>query len=82
MERTIDLMARELALDPAEIRRRNFIPPEAFPYATATGFTYDSGNFLPAFEQALELADYTGCARPNKTAVRQSHSWAWAWLPS
>lgn len=60
MERTIDLIARELALDPAVVRRRNFIPPEAFPYATATGLTYDSGDFLPAFEQALELADYTG----------------------
>ena len=58
MERTIDLLARELGLDPAEIRRRNFIPPEAFPYATATGLTYDSGNFVPALEQALELADY------------------------
>ena len=48
MERTIDLLARELGLDPVEIRRHNFIPPEAFPYATATGLTYDSGNFVPA----------------------------------
>jgi carbon-monoxide dehydrogenase large subunit len=60
MERTIDLIARQLALDPVEVRRRNFIPPEAFPYATATGLTYDSGNFVPALEQALELADYAG----------------------
>jgi aerobic carbon-monoxide dehydrogenase large subunit len=58
MERIIDLLARELGLDPVEIRRRNFIAPEAFPYATATGLTYDSGNFAPALEQALELADY------------------------
>jgi carbon-monoxide dehydrogenase large subunit len=58
MERTIDLIARELGLDPVEVRRRNFIPPEAFPYTTATGLTYDSGAFQPALERALELAEY------------------------
>jgi aerobic carbon-monoxide dehydrogenase large subunit len=66
MERTIDLLARELGLDPAEIRRRNFIPPEAFPYATATGLTYDSGNFASALEQALELADYASVRQAQK----------------
>jgi carbon-monoxide dehydrogenase large subunit len=58
MERTVDLIARELGLDPAEVRQRNFIPPEAFPYTTATGLIYDSGDFLPALERALELAEY------------------------
>ena len=58
MERTIDLIARELQLDPVEVRRRNFIPPTAFPYTTATGLTYDSGDFRPALERALELAEY------------------------
>jgi carbon-monoxide dehydrogenase large subunit len=58
MERTIDLIARELGLDPVDVRKRNFILPEAFPYTTATGLTYDSGDFLPAFERALELAEY------------------------
>lgn len=58
MERTIDLIARELNLDPVEVRKRNFIPPEAFPYTTATGLTYDSGDFTPALERALELAEY------------------------
>src|SRR2546429_3223278 len=67
MERTMDLLARELGLDPAEIRRRNFIPPEAFPYATATGLTYDSGNFVPALEQALELADYASVRQAQKS---------------
>jgi carbon-monoxide dehydrogenase large subunit len=66
MERTIDLLARELGLDPAEIRRRNFIPSEAFPYTTATGLTYDSGNFMPALEQALELADYASLRQAQK----------------
>jgi aerobic carbon-monoxide dehydrogenase large subunit len=58
MERTVDLIARELGLDPAEVRRRNFIPQEAFPYTTATGLIYDSGDFSPALERALELAEY------------------------
>jgi carbon-monoxide dehydrogenase large subunit len=58
MERTIDLIARELDLDPVEVRKRNFISPEAFPYTTATGLTYDSGDFLPALDRALELAEY------------------------
>jgi aerobic carbon-monoxide dehydrogenase large subunit len=58
MERTIDLIARELDLDPVEVRKRNFILPEAFPYTTATGLVYDSGDFLPALERTLELAEY------------------------
>jgi carbon-monoxide dehydrogenase large subunit len=60
MERTMDLIARELSLDPAEVRRKNFIPPEAFPYQTPTGLTYDSGNYVKALDRALELADYAG----------------------
>ena len=60
MERTMDLVARELGIDPVEVRRRNFIPPEAFPYTTATGLTYDSGSFAAATAKALDLADYDG----------------------
>ena len=60
VERVMDAVARELALDPAEVRRRNFIPPRAFPYKTATGALYDSGNYQAALERALELADYRG----------------------
>ena len=59
MERTIDLIAKELGLDPADVRRRNFIRPEEFPYATATGLTYDSGDYAPALEKALELSEYS-----------------------
>jgi carbon-monoxide dehydrogenase large subunit len=58
MERTMDLIAHDLGLDPAEVRRRNFIPPEAFPYQAATGLTYDSGNYAQGMERALELLDY------------------------
>lgn len=58
MERTMDLIARDLGLDPAEVRRRNFIPPEAFPYQAPTGLTYDSGNYAQGLERALELVEY------------------------
>jgi aerobic carbon-monoxide dehydrogenase large subunit len=60
MERTIDLIAKELDLDPAEVRRKNFIAPDAFPYQTPTGLTYDSGDYEQALDRALELADYAG----------------------
>ena len=60
MERTMDLIAKELDMDPAEVRRINMLTPDAFPYTTPTGYTYDSGNFSPALQQALELADYSG----------------------
>src|SRR5216683_3141882 len=60
LERTMDRIAHELGLDPAELRRRNFIPPQAFPYSTVTGLHYDSGNYQAALDRALELADYTG----------------------
>ncbi len=58
IERTMDLIAHDLGLDAAEVRRRNFIPPDAFPYQAATGLTYDSGNYAQAMERALELLDY------------------------
>jgi carbon-monoxide dehydrogenase large subunit len=58
IERTMDLIAHDLGLDPAEVRRRNFIPPDAFPYQAATGLTYDSGNYAQGLERALELLDY------------------------
>ena len=58
MERTIELAARELGLDPAEVRRRNFISPDAFPHDTPTGITYDTGNYEAAFDRSLEMAGY------------------------
>jgi carbon-monoxide dehydrogenase large subunit len=60
MERTMELIARDLGLDPAEVRRRNFIPPGAFPYRSATGLTYDSGAYAQGLERTLALIDYTG----------------------
>ena len=60
VERTMDRIAHELNLDPAEVRRRNFISPQAFPHKTVTGIVYDSGNYQAALERALEAGDYAG----------------------
>jgi aerobic carbon-monoxide dehydrogenase large subunit len=58
VERMVDILARKLSMDPAELRRKNFIPSEKFPYQTALGLTYDSGNYGPALDKALELVEY------------------------
>ncbi|MEJ2866678.1 xanthine dehydrogenase family protein molybdopterin-binding subunit [Actinomycetospora sp. OC33-EN08] len=58
LERMMDLAAAELDLDPAEIRRRNFLAPEDFPLTTVTGSLYDSGEYAKALDKALELAGY------------------------
>ncbi|MEE6264282.1 xanthine dehydrogenase family protein molybdopterin-binding subunit [Streptomyces diastatochromogenes] len=58
IERTMDLLARRLGMDPIELRRCNFIPPDAFPYETPTGRRYDSGNYAAALDLALKTLDY------------------------
>ncbi len=58
IERIMDLLALELNLDPVEVRRRNLIPTEKFPYTTACGMVYDSGNYLPALDKALQIVGY------------------------
>ena len=58
LERAMDLLAAELSLDPAEVRRRNFIPNDAFPYTTASGAHYDIGDYGGALNLALESAGY------------------------
>jgi len=58
IERVADVVARALKLDPADVRRRNFIPPDAFPHKTATGATYDSGNYAQALDKALKIVGY------------------------
>jgi carbon-monoxide dehydrogenase large subunit len=57
-ERAVDLVAAELGMDPAEVRRRNFPSPEEFPFTTATGAEYDTGNYALALDTALELVGY------------------------
>jgi carbon-monoxide dehydrogenase large subunit len=58
IERLVDTAAREMKMDPAELRRINMIPPDAMPYKTGLVFTYDSGDFENAMNRALEMADY------------------------
>ena len=58
IERLVQTAAYELGLDPAELRRRNFIRPEQFPYTSATGFVYDSGDYERALDLALEKSGY------------------------
>jgi carbon-monoxide dehydrogenase large subunit len=71
IERAVDLLARELKLDPAEVRRKNFIPPDAFPYKLPMrGFEYDSGNYEPNLNKALALADYHAL-RKRQAALRR-----------
>jgi carbon-monoxide dehydrogenase large subunit len=60
IERMVDVAADELGIDPAELRRRNNIPPDAMPFKTALTFTYDSGEFAKNMDMALALADATG----------------------
>ncbi|MEM7444266.1 MAG: xanthine dehydrogenase family protein molybdopterin-binding subunit [Pseudomonadota bacterium] len=58
VERIVDKAAREIGLSSAELRRRNYIPPEAMPYTTPTELTYDSGEFARNMDDALEVADW------------------------
>ncbi|MEC8950575.1 MAG: xanthine dehydrogenase family protein molybdopterin-binding subunit [Pseudomonadota bacterium] len=62
VERLVDVCANDLGLDPVEIRRRNFIPVDAFPYQTPVVQCYDSGDYEAALDKALALADYEGFA--------------------
>jgi carbon-monoxide dehydrogenase large subunit len=58
IERAVDLFAAAIGMDPAEVRRRNFIAPEAFPFLTKTGELYDSGRYAEALDKVLAAADY------------------------
>ncbi len=58
LERSMDLLAGELGIDPVEVRRRNLIRPNQFPYASPAGASYDSGDYEAALDEALRLSDY------------------------
>lgn len=68
LERLMDLIAKELDLDPAEVRRRNFIPPEAFPYKAVSDIVYDSGEYEKALDLLLEKANYTQLRKEQEEA--------------
>src|SRR5581483_9991414 len=67
-ERAMDLLARELNMDPVELRRRNFIPADAFPYRTATGLLYDSGDYERALNTLLANVEYPALLRERDAA--------------
>src|SRR5947209_9538600 len=68
VERALDLVADELGLDPVEVRRRNFPAPEEFPFKTATGLFYDSGDYEAALSKALENAGYEKLREEQRAA--------------
>ena len=69
LERLIDHFAKKIGMDPVEVRRRNLVPADKFPYATVTGLTYDSGNYQGALDKALGMLDYDGF-RAEQAAAR------------
>ncbi len=69
IERIVDMLAVELKMDPAEIRIKNFVANEQFPFLTATGLTYDSGDYALPLKKALEVLDYPK-ARAEQAAAR------------
>ncbi len=73
IERAIDMIAAELDMDPAEVRRRNYVKPEQFPYKTPTGSTYDTGEYEKNLDTALQTANYSAL-RDEQAARRASGS--------
>ena len=71
IERAVDLFAAEIGMDPAEVRRLNFVPPDKFPHKTPTGATYDTGEYAKALDAALDAAGYQGL-RAEQARRRQS----------
>jgi carbon-monoxide dehydrogenase large subunit len=73
-ERLMDTLAGELGLDRGDIRRVNYIPPERFPFETATGLRYDSGNYRTALDLALERIGYDGFESEQRRAAEQGRT--------
>ena len=71
IERLIDIAADEMKIDPAELRRRNTIPPSAMPYKTPLTFTYDSGRFEENMDRAMKLGDWAGFEARRKEAAKR-----------
>lgn len=71
IERLVEVAARETGVDPAELRRRNFIPPDAFPYTTPVVLAYDSGSYEEVLDLACGLADYKGFAGRKEEAKKR-----------
>ena len=70
VDRAVDRFAREIGMDPVEVRRRNLLRPDEFPWKSPTGLTYDSGDYERALDAALAAVDYEGL-RAEQAARRQ-----------
>ncbi|MCB0123309.1 MAG: molybdopterin-dependent oxidoreductase, partial [Caldilineaceae bacterium] len=68
LERLVDIAARDLGMDPIELRRKNFIQPNEFPYQTPVAMIYDSGNYDALFDKAVEVANYAELVRQRDAA--------------
>ncbi len=66
VEYLIDCLARKLGMDPADVRRKNLVRREEFPYTSATGLVYESGSYIESLEKALQLADYKSFRREQQ----------------
>ncbi|HEX6617306.1 MAG TPA: molybdopterin cofactor-binding domain-containing protein [Gemmatimonadales bacterium] len=71
VERLVDIYARKIGMDPTDVRRKNFIPKDQFPYTVATGITYDSGDYEPALDKALRILDYPAFRRQQEEARKE-----------
>ena len=71
LERTMDIAARQIGMDPAEFRRMNFIPKDAFPYQTAVALQYDIGDYEPPLDKAMEMIDYAGFEARRAEAAKR-----------
>ena len=71
VERALDMLARELKMDPADVRRKNFIQPKQFPFQTQMGLVYDSGDYEKALDHALKMADWNKLKAERDAAKAQ-----------
>jgi aerobic carbon-monoxide dehydrogenase large subunit len=71
VERLVDRAAREMKIDPVELRRRNFVAKDAYPYTTPVALTYDSGDYFATLDMVVKAADYAGFEARQQAAAKR-----------
>src|SRR5579864_2529793 len=71
VERIVETAAHEMKIDPAELRRRNFVPKNAYPYQTPVALQYDSGDYFTTLDMALKASDYAGFEKRRQDAAKR-----------
>ncbi len=71
VERMVDVLARKLDMDPADLRFKNFIPPDSFPHPVPTGLVYDSGNYEPALRKAMDMVGYRELREEQRKKLKE-----------